>query len=59
MQLKLVTDEYVSGIAALSDVITAQINAYATQNTLNIIDGRIMVSSVGLIKAFGEGMASR
>ncbi|MES2252244.1 MAG: efflux transporter outer membrane subunit [Pseudomonadota bacterium] len=55
LQLKLVSDEYVSGTAALSDVITAQINVYTTQNTLNSIEGRIMVASVGLVKALGGG----
>lgn len=55
LQLKLVTDEYVNGTTALSDVITAQINAYKTQNTLKTIEGRIMVASVGLIKALGGG----
>ncbi len=54
-QLQLVKDEYISGTAALSDVITAQINAYATQNMLNAIEGRRMVASVGLIKALGGG----
>jgi NodT family efflux transporter outer membrane factor (OMF) lipoprotein len=55
LQLKLVTNEYVSGTAALADVVTAQINAYTTQNTLNTIIGRRMVASVGLVKALGGG----
>jgi NodT family efflux transporter outer membrane factor (OMF) lipoprotein len=55
LQLKLVRDEYISGTAALSDVVTAQINAYSTQNTLNTIKGRQLVSSVALVKALGGG----
>ncbi len=55
LQLQLVMDEYISGAAALADVITAQINVYATQNTLNTIKGRRMIASVGLIQSLGGG----
>ena len=55
LQLELVSDEYISGTAALSDVIVAQINAYTTQNTLNTIEGRTLVAAVGLVKALGGG----
>ena len=55
LQLELVTAEYISGIAALSDVITAQINLHTTRINLNTIVQRRMVSSVALVKSLGGG----
>ena len=55
LQLELVTAEYISGIAALSDVITAQINLHTTRINLNTILQRRMVSSVALVKSLGGG----
>ncbi len=48
-------EEYISGSSQLPDVITAQINLCATKNALNSIESRVVLSTVGLVKALGGG----
>jgi len=53
--LQITMNQYNSGTAAYSDVITAQTTAYAAKQTAAAITSRRMVAAVKLIQALGGG----
>lgn len=53
--LKLITNQYKSGVAAYSDVILSEITAYNAQKVLADLRGQQMVAAVNLVKALGGG----
>jgi NodT family efflux transporter outer membrane factor (OMF) lipoprotein len=55
LALKLIFNQYKSGTAAYSDVITAQTAAYTAEKSAADINGLRMTAAVGLVKALGGG----
>ena len=53
--LEILLNQYKSGTASMSDVITAEVNTFAAQKNALTIAGRRMTAAVGLIKALGGG----
>lgn len=55
LALKLVVNQYKAGTVNYANVLTAQIAAFSAEQTANNVDGLLMTSAVGLIKALGGG----
>lgn len=53
--LKLVINQYKSGIVAYTNVVSAQIIAFNAQKAANDVNGLQMTAAVGLIKSLGGG----
>ncbi|MBS0357654.1 MAG: efflux transporter outer membrane subunit [Proteobacteria bacterium] len=53
--LQIVINQYESGTAAYSDVLTAQIAAYAAEKSAADVTGLRMTAAVGLIRSLGGG----
>lgn len=55
LALKLVVNQYRAGTVNYASVLTSQIAAFSAEQAANNVDGLLMTSAVGLIKALGGG----
>ena len=55
LALKLIINQYKAGTVPYTNVITAQITAFAAEKNVNDINYLRMTSAAGLVKALGGG----